>query len=70
MAKSKKFKYGKNYKKKRYNRKARTNEVKRFAYNMGLVERGLKNPDSLISSCYKRGQVERQKADYKKKTLF
>ena len=62
-------KYNKN-KKKKYNRWARTQEIKKFAYNMGLVKRGLKNPDSMISSEYNRGQVEREKKDYKKKTLF
>ena len=62
--------YYKKNKKKRYNRKARTIEIKKFAYNMGLVKRGLKNPDSMISSEYNRGQTEREKRDYKKRSLF
>lgn len=62
--------YYKKNKKKKYNRKARTAEIKKFAYNMGLVKRGLKNPDSMISSEYNRGQTEREKKDYQKRTLF
>ena len=57
-------------KKRTYNKKARTAQIKKFAYNMGLVERGLKNPDSMISSAYNRGKVEREKKAHKKKTLF
>lgn len=62
--------YYKKNKKKKYNRKARTAEIKKFAYNMGLVERGLKNPDSMISSAFKRGETQREKTEHKKKTLF
>ena len=62
--------YYKKGKKRKYNRKTRTAEIKKFAYNMGLVSRGLKNPDSMISSAFKRGKTEREKIDYKKKTLF
>ena len=56
--------------KKRYSRKARSNELKKFAYNMGLVERGLKNPDSVLSACYKRGETVREKSDTKKRSFF
>lgn len=62
--------YYKKNKKRKYNRKARTKEIKQFAYNMGLVKRGLKNPDSMITSEYNRGQAEREKKDYKKRSLF
>lgn len=31
-------------------------EVTDFAYKLGCVKRGLKNPDSAISAAYSRGQ--------------
>lgn len=60
----------KNYKSKNgYDQNKRTKELKKLAYDMGLVKRGLKNPDSLITSSYNRG-LQEPKRDYKKKTLF
>lgn len=52
-----------------YDRNKRSKEIQKFAYNVGLIERGLKNPDSLISASHKRGLTE-PKYDNKKKTLF
>lgn len=43
----------KNYRRKRSSRSV---EIRRFAYNMGCVQRGLDNPDSLISSSYSAGK--------------
>ena len=46
----------KNYiKKPRKNRKSKYTKVEQAAYLMGQVERGLKNPDSRISSAFERG---------------
>lgn len=60
----------KNYKPKNgYDRNKRSKELKKLAYDMGLVKRGLKNPDSLISSNYNRG-LQEPKYDNKKRTLF
>lgn len=59
-----------NYRKKRSrnNRKvSRATKLKRLAYNMGQVEKGLKNTDSQISASYNAG-INRTKQ--KKKTLF
>ena len=46
----------------------REKSILNLAYNMGLVERGLKNPDSKISASYAKGVEKREKRE--KKTLF
>ena len=48
-------------------RKSKYNEVEKTAYMMGLVKRGLKNPDSKVTESYNKGinSAERQK-----KSLF
>ena len=59
-----------NYRNKRRknNRKvSRATELKRLAYNMGQVEKGLKNSESQISASYNAG-VNREKS--KRKPLF
>jgi hypothetical protein len=60
--------YGNNYGKGkgRFNSKGKTSYSKKmtsFAYQMGCVQRGLKNPDSAISASFKAGEnhVARQK---------
>ena len=49
-------------------KKSYSKEITRFARMMGAVERGRKNPDSLIASAYERGAAEREKRQ--KKSLF
>lgn len=46
---------------------SRSTELKRLAYNMGQVEKGLKNPNSQISSSFQAGK-DREKT--KRKPLF
>ena len=59
----------KNYAKKfKKNRKSKYTKVEQTAYLMGQVERGLKNPDSRITSAFNRGNsVPKQRI---KKPLF
>ena len=46
----------KNYaKKSKKTRRSKYTKVEQTAYLMGQVERGLKNPDSRITSAYERG---------------
>lgn len=54
--------------KKRYSRVKRSKELTKLAYDMGLVQRGLKNPESRISKAYEKGQTERK--NVKPRTLF
>lgn len=44
--------------KKRKTRAERGRELTSLAYNMGLVKRGLDNPDSRISKAYARGKTK------------
>ena len=53
---------------KKTTRKPRYTEVEKVAYYMGQVQRGLKNPDSLISDSYKAGSTKKERKP--KKTLF
>ena len=39
-------------------KKRKYTEVEKAAYMQGLVERGLKNPNSLVSAAYSRGVSE------------
>lgn len=43
-------------------------EIKRLAYLMGIVNRGLNNPDSAVTESFNRGLKEPSKT--KKKTLL
>ena len=52
----------------RNKKRSSSNSLTDLAYKMGLVERGLKNPDSKISDSYNRGLVKPEKRP--KKTLF
>ena len=54
--------------KKRYSRVKRGKQLTKLAYDMGLVKRGLKNPESRISKAYERGQIERKET--KARSLF
>ncbi len=56
------------YRKRKTNNKNRAKQLTSLAYDMGLVGRGLKNPDSRISSAYNRGMTKPSKRQ--KKTLF
>ena len=62
------------YKKAKRNRSTRTKksdkaaELRRLAYKMGQVERGLKNPDSQISASFQRGKEKKYTG--KRKPLF
>lgn len=72
----------KNYKSNRNYRKARSvgkrkptrkprrkySEVEKIAYRMGQVQRGLKNPDSLVSAAFTAGVTVPVKKE--RKTLF
>ena len=49
-------------------RRSGSNSLTNLAYKMGLVQRGLKNPDSKISDSYNRGLVKPEKRP--QKTLF
>lgn len=61
--------YVKNRKVKRNgNKNSYSKEITKFARMMGAVERGRKNPDSLIASAYEKGAAEREKRQ--KKSLF
>lgn len=60
-----------NYKSKSKSKSKRTSftkMIKDFAYKLGQVNRGLKNPDSQISASYNSGITEREKRE--KKPLF
>ena len=57
----------KNKKRRNNKRKSRSSELKRLAYNMGQVEKGLKNSNSQISSSYNAGLNRTKK---QKKPLF
>ena len=48
--------------------KKREKEILAFAYTLGLIERGLKNPDSKITASHAKGMEKREKRD--KKSLF
>lgn len=45
----------------------RAKQMRELAYNMGCVERGLKNPDSQISASYNAGKNKTKKV---KKSLY
>ena len=47
--------------------KAREKQILGFAYNSGLVARGMENRDSKITQAYNRGLKRRS---YTKRTLF
>lgn len=59
--------YKRNYRKNQNKKPNRATELTRFAYNMGQVQRGLKNPDSRITASYDAGKNSVEK---KKKPLF
>lgn len=50
-------------------KKSKYSSTEKFAYQLGLVKRGLKNPDSLISESYDNG-LNSKKEPKEKKTLF
>ncbi len=56
--------------KRRSNRRAgsKSTELRRLAYKMGQVQRGLENPDSLISASYEAGNTKHERSP--RKTLF
>ena len=49
-------------------KKSKYTKVEQAAYLQGLVDRGLKNPDSRISASYTRGLKKPEKRE--KKSLF
>ena len=49
-------------------RMSKTKRLTSFAYNMGQVQRGLSNPNSMISESYAKGQKTPEKKN--KKSLF
>jgi len=55
-----------NYGKRKY-RKSKYTQVERLAFNWGLIEQGLRNPDSRVSASLKAGH---EYATRKKKSLF
>lgn len=59
-----------NYGRKITKRKSRYTETEKLAFQMGLVKRGLKNENSLISDSYNRGLNSKKKQPKEKKTLF
>ena len=65
-----KKRYKKRYRRsfKKRNRGYKKASIKQLAYKMGLIQRGLKNPDSMISEAYKRGLDKPESKA--KKTLF
>lgn len=48
-------------------KRSRYKPVEKLAFQFGLVQRGLKNPDSRVSASYERGL---KSAERKKKPLF
>ena len=54
--------------KKSRSKKPRYNELQRLAFNMGKVQLGLSNPDSLITESYERGLKKKERKP--RKTLF
>ena len=58
------------YYKRRIQRKKKSNktELERFAYNMGKVERGLRNPESRVFESYNNGKTG--KTSSKRKPLI
>ena len=50
-------------------KKSKYSDIEKLAYNMGLVQRGLKN-ESLIKDSYNRGLDSGKKEKAPKKTLF
>ncbi|MBQ8357361.1 MAG: hypothetical protein IJX39_06075 [Clostridia bacterium] len=60
--------YGNKGYKGRSGKKSKYNDLQRFAYKMGQIERGRKNPDSLITESYNNGKTPREKKQ--KKSLF
>lgn len=48
-------------------RNNRAKQLRKLAFDMGCVERGLANPNSQITASYERGKT---KAKPEKKTLF
>ena len=65
-----KKRYQKRYRRsfKKRNRGYKKNSIKQLAYKMGLIQRGLKNPDSMISESYNRGLAKPEAKA--KRTLF
>lgn len=57
-----------NYKGGNRRKKQKYTPIEKFAYQYGLVSRGLKNPDSLISESFNRGKTEKSKKP--KKSIF
>ena len=75
MARSRNRRRSTSYSRKRRNsfsrskgRVRRRNDLTTLAYKMGQVNRGLKNPDSLIAESYNRGATKPHKRE--KKSLF
>ena len=65
----KKSNYGRKIsKRKSANKRGNSNDLVSFARKMGMVKRGLENPDSRISEAYERGVIVPEKR--KKKPLF
>lgn len=51
-------------------RKSRYTETEKLAFKLGLIKRGLKNENSLISESYNKGLNSKKKQPKEKKTLF
>ena len=51
-------------------RKSRYTETEKLAFKLGLIKRGLKNENSLISESYNKGLNSKKKQSKEKKTLF
>ena len=72
MAKYKNKKRGSNRSAQKKNGRRRSGrrygELQKFAYRLGQVQRGMENPDSLISESYLNGCQKPEKKP--KKTLF
>ena len=49
-------------------RKPKYSDVETLAYKFGQIQRGLKNPDSLISASFNNGLKEKERKP--RKTLF
>ena len=64
-----KYSIKKNTKTKKTKKKvSNASQLRKLAYQMGQVERGLKNPNSQISESYNNGKELKRKST--KKTLF
>lgn len=56
-----------NYGKRKNYKKSKYTQVEKMAFNWGLIEQGLRNPDSRVTESYNAGK---QHVTSKKKSLF